>query len=362
MYGYRLKQARDLRRITQSQLAFDLGVHQSAIAKIEQDNFRPSDELLGRIALHTGFPKSFFNSEDTVEFPEGSLVFYRKRAKLTAGDANYLYQLAHLAFEHLFARNAGKVRGIPVTLPRLTDEDVITAARLTRNALKLEPLVPIRGLIRRIEHAGVVCIAVSTKEIEEFDAFSTGVEKWPVIVFDATKPIDRIRLSAGHETGHLVLHQAVKGTSADTEDEAKAFAAELLMPEEAMRAELVLPLTLTSLFDLKLRWGVSMQALIVRAHTLKIITSNQYRHLMISLSRRRWRKDEPGSDQLPPEKPRQLRQMAEMLYGGDVRRLALEAGLPSELAMSLLETGAGERPLVFAEPSVLQFRGAQLSK
>jgi len=358
MYGYRLRQVRDLRRLTQAQLARDLGIHQSAIAKIEQGSFEPSDDLLERIALQTGFPKSFFNSEDTVDFPEGSLVLYRRQAKLAAGDANYLFQLAHIAFEHLFARNAKKVRSIPISIPRLQDEDVITAAQLTRSSLNVEPLVPIQGFVRRVERAGVICIALGIDEIEGFDAFGTWVEKWPVIVFDGGKPIDRIRLSLAHELGHLVLHQAIRGSSSNAEDEAKAFAAELMMPEEAMHSEIVPPLTLTSLFDLKLRWGISMQALIVRAHHLKIITYNQYRYLMTSLSQQGYRKNEPGSDKLPPERPRQLRQIAEMLYQGDIRRLAIDVGLPPQLAMSLLETGAGEAPLFVSKVDVLSFPSA----
>src|SRR4030095_10869750 len=65
--------------------------------------------------------------------------------------------------------------------------------------------------------------------------------------------------------------------------------------------------------DLKPRWGWSLQALIRRAHTLDLLTPSQYRSLSAQLGARGWRTREPIT--VPVERPRALRQLAELLYG-----------------------------------------------
>ena len=77
--------------------------------------------------------------------------------------------------------------------------------------------------------------------------------------------------------------------------------AELLMPEAAMRHEIIPPVTLTGIARLKLKWKVSIQALIRRAYELSIITANQYKYLFTQLSARGWRTREPV--ELLAEKP-----------------------------------------------------------
>ena len=79
-----------------------------------------------------------------------------------------------------------------------------------------------------------------------------------------------------------------------------------------MRAELMPPITLTTLAALKARWGVSLQALIRRAQTLDLLTPSQYRSLSAQLGARGWRTREPIA--VPVERPRALRQLAELLY------------------------------------------------
>ena len=88
----------------------------------------------------------------------------------------------------------------------------------------------------------------------------------------ATPAGDRRRFSVAHELGHLVLHQVSEGSLHTVEQQADAFAAAFLLPEAAMRKVLVPPITLTTLADLKARWGMSLQALIRRALVLECLT------------------------------------------------------------------------------------------
>ncbi|MCU1250086.1 MAG: hypothetical protein JWQ49_3115, partial [Edaphobacter sp.] len=79
--------------------------------------------------------------------------------------------------------------------------------------------------------------------------------------------------------------------------------------------ELIGPITLTALARLKVRWGISIAALARRAHELKLITTRHYHYLFQQLSIKGWKTHEPDQLNVPIEKPRLLRNMAELVYG-----------------------------------------------
>ena len=93
-------------------------------------------------------------------------------------------------------------------------------------------------------------------------------------------------------------------------------------------------------WDLKVRWGVSLQALIRRARTLECLTPSQYRSLSAQLGARGWRTQEPIA--VPVERPRALRQLAELLYGRPIRAVPLAdaMGLAPSFVQDLLEAHA----------------------
>jgi Zn-dependent peptidase ImmA (M78 family) len=102
------------------------------------------------------------------------------------------------------------------------------------------------------------------------------------------------------------------------------FAAEFMMPERDIRHELD-NLTLDRLVALKLRWRVSMQALIRRAQDLGKLTARQARYLWMLIGKAGFRTREPAEADVAPERPSLL---GEVL---DVHRKALGYS-PSEIA------------------------------
>jgi Zn-dependent peptidase ImmA (M78 family) len=140
--------------------------------------------------------------------------------------------------------------------------------------------------------------------------------------------------------GHLVLHQVPEGSLHAVEQQADAFAAAFPLPEAAMRKVLVPPITLTTLADLKARWGVSLQVLIRWALALECLTPSRYRSLYAQLGARGWRTHELVA--VPVERPRALRQLAELLYCVpiDYPSLAHEMGLNPSFIQDLLEAHA----------------------
>jgi Zn-dependent peptidase ImmA (M78 family)/transcriptional regulator with XRE-family HTH domain len=330
--GYRIRQARELARLTQAELADAVETVQSTIAQIESGRLQPSESLIEAIALRLGFPVSFFSRNDPPNFPLGSLLF-RSHVNMPANERAEISRLGQIEFE-IAAVLTKRVRNkIALRLPQLTEEpiDYVTAAQLTRNALGLSLDVPIPHLVRVVEQSGAIVLTLPS-HFETCDAFSLWANvpssqaafemKKPLVILSGETPGDRLRSSLAHEIGHLVMHQAIRGTTREMEEEAYKFGAELLLPEVAMREEITTPVTLTSLSKLKPIWGVSIQMLIRRAYDMDIITERQYKYLFKQLTERGWRTNEPIALQV--EKPRALRQMAEIVYGNPInyQRLA----------------------------------------
>jgi Zn-dependent peptidase ImmA (M78 family)/transcriptional regulator with XRE-family HTH domain len=335
----RLQQARELSGRTQTALAQQVGVHQSAIAQLETGRMQPSPEVLDAIGRATGFPPAFFTRPSGPPFPLGSLRF-RARAAMTARQRRQAWWYAQTLYE-LMASMAAQTEYPAPRLPQLAG-DPVAAATVTRQALGLAPDQPIGPLIRTLERGGVwvVAIPVALPQRDACSAWAGGDGTTPVIVVAATTAGDRRRFSVAHELGHLVLHQVPLGPPHALEQQADAFAEAFLLPAAAMREVLVPPITLTTLADLKAGWGVSLQALIRRALTLECLTPSQYRSLSAQLGARGWRTQEPVA--VPVEQPRALRQLAELLYGRPIEttRLADAMGLDPSFVQNLLEAHA----------------------
>jgi Zn-dependent peptidase ImmA (M78 family)/transcriptional regulator with XRE-family HTH domain len=328
--GERVKQARELRGLTQAELANKVEMSQPFIAQVEGGFAQPDDGTMDKLAEALQVAPGFFKQPPPVDFPLGSLLF-RARATVTASERERAHRYAQLIFE-IVQSMARDISGYEIKVPRLSGDpttplDAAQAARITRSSMGISPDTPIDSLIRTLERNGILVLELPIS-IEGIDAFamwagnvlfglaatSTDLRK-PVIVVSMAVPGDRLRFSVAHELGHLVMHQAPEGTLGQIEKESNMFAAEFLMPEAAMRLEMNAAITLADLARLKLQWGVSIQALLMRAHDLHIVSDRQYRNLYEQLGAYGWRTREPPNLDISVERPRFPRQVAEMVYG-----------------------------------------------
>jgi hypothetical protein len=126
----------------------------------------------------------------------------------------------------------------------------------------------------------------------------------------ATTAGDRRRFSVAHELGHLVLHQGPAGPSTPWAAGGLPFAAPSSCPS-GHAAGARAPSTLTTLAELKARWGCRPGPHPTGSGT-RVPPPSQYRSLSAQLGRG-WRTREPVA--VPVERPRALRQLAELLYG-----------------------------------------------
>lgn len=176
------------------------------------------------------------------------------------------------------------------TVPRFDPIEVPAedAARMVRMQWRM-PIGPVRDLVRWLEAAGCL-VVVQDFGTARVDGMSQWVDDLPVMLVNERTPTDRLRLTLAHELGHLCLH-SVEITK-DLEGEANAFAAEFLMPTEAIRFQL-LKVSPARLHDIKREWGVSMQALIEKAHTIGQLRAAERTRLYKTFSANGWRTREP---------------------------------------------------------------------
>jgi transcriptional regulator with XRE-family HTH domain len=199
--GERVLQARELRSMTQKELATHVGVTQAAIAQIEGGFYPASDALITAIAEKTELPWAFFERETAPSFPLGSLLF-RAHAPITRRERVEAYRHAQLTYEvalFLYSR----VSRITVNI-QMRSEEPVEAARLTRKALGLQSDVPVPHLLNILEHHGAVVLTMP--ELKKRDAFSLWADGTPLLAISDGRPGDRLRMTCAHELGHLVMH------------------------------------------------------------------------------------------------------------------------------------------------------------
>lgn len=295
-----LATARRAKGLSQEQLASAAGVTQEAVSRYESGRRVPQKDVLVNLSRELGVTPEFLEGVDKIKGAWAVDAHMRRRATAPAtvwrrlearlnmlrNHARYLYEEIDVRAEHT----------VPNFDSFFTDPE--EAARMTRMQWRM-PIGPVRGLTAWLEAAG--CLVLE----EDFgtprvDGLSQWVDDHPVLLLNITAPVDRKRWTAAHELGHLCLHTRDIGD--DVEREADAFAAEFLMPAEVIRPQLR-NLTLGRLFDLKRVWGVSIQALVDRAHQLGLLASQRRTALYKQMSAHGWRRQEPGSDELLPELP-----------------------------------------------------------
>jgi|ERR1017187_590316 Zn-dependent peptidase ImmA (M78 family)/transcriptional regulator with XRE-family HTH domain len=318
--GLVIETARRADGLTQEQLAEKVGVTQAALCRYERGMREPEAEILDRLAQVLNVTPDFLQQSSKIRGAVAVEAHMRRRK--TAKPSDWKRLEARLNMHRMHARRMFDEIAVRAEhrIPSLDplDVDPASAALFVRMQWRM-PSGPIRGLTQWTEAAGCVVIQ------EDFgtggvDGLSHWIDEIPIIMLNVTMPTDRKRLTMAHELGHLSLHS--QDVSEDMEAEANAFAAEFLMPRQAIRPELR-NLSLGKLLDLKREWEVSVQALIERTWDMKMISAAERMRLYKALSARGWRTREPLSDEMLPERPALPRKIGETLASGGLSQLEI---------------------------------------
>lgn len=282
----RLTLARRRRGMSKVDLAEEVGLTPRRIAAFENQGDVPPLSTVEALANALQFPSPFFYKRTPPE-PSPDAVSFRSFARLPAGRRDAALAASALAVE-LAAWFDQRFELPAADIPDLREVDPATAALFLRSSWALGD-DPLPNLVHLMEAHGVRVYSL-TDDCAALDGFSFWYDGAPFVFLTHHKSPERGRWDGAHELGHLVLHQgAPKGRQ--TEAEADAFAAEVLMPERAIRDTAPYP----SLGDVrreKLVWRVSAMAYIRRLHQLTLVSDRQYKSLVIEASQAGYRRRE----------------------------------------------------------------------
>ncbi|MFD7677031.1 ImmA/IrrE family metallo-endopeptidase [Streptomyces sp. NPDC060187] len=331
--------ARESRGMTQADLAIAMSrldganrVSQGYVSRAEAGRLQVKDDRLALYADALEYtPEMLCRTTDTHGVGVG-LVHHRKRASMGATSLRRIHAtltLTRLQVESLTA----PLTDLGTHGFRHIEVDDLDAPEDAAATLREEWGIsrgPIDDLVSAIEGAGA-SVVVRDLETADLDA----VSQWPdgsppLFLLNSTAPGDRFRFSLAHELGHVVMHTE-PGDGRLQEQQADRFAAEFLMPHDAILPELKPGVDLQRLMGLKTRWGVSMAALIRRALSLGVVSEWQYRNLMVEMSALGYRTVEPVTVQR--ETPRHIAQVVtrlEQQHHLDLTHAAHLAGLGHE--------------------------------
>lgn len=338
VYGLRVNQARVMRAMTVTAAREAVGWKHSRLNRLERSatTALPVEDF-ERLVQVLRFPPKFFTTAPTSRVHPSDLLFRAPRS-ITATEREYLAQFAALTGEFLDELH-NRVKLPPVRLPVLaTDTAVDDAAESVRKAWGLDPDVPIDYLTHEIERNGVVIVMRrlltsssrrilgdedSTGKLDKHLGYSVRVGEFntrPLIVVRQSHSWERTRWTLAHEIGHLTLH-ASGSVNDEREEQASAFASELLAPAAVLAQEVSRAPSLAELLPVKAKWGISLGALLKHLNTSKLLSNQRFEALRRQLYTRTntetdttWGRVEPGWNDREVERPRLISKWLEMAF------------------------------------------------
>lgn len=380
VFGARVRQARVLRQLPGTAVMAHMRWRSPRQTRLEQSDTAVLDAgELHRLASFLRFPAPFFTTAPVSRVSAQDLLF-RAPKSTTVAEKEYLAAFANVVGDLADDLNARTTLPPVLIEPLSSGADVVFAAAQTRKRLGLQPLTPIKSLVYELECAGVPVVlrtrlsrstgqidwdgpadepaGASTEKHLGCSARTGAYRERPVVLLRGEDSWERIRWTVAHEIGHLALHRYGDVTGQE-EREASRFASEFLAPAEALKSEISDVPTLNELVELKLKWRLSLGALIIHLRESKLIDSARAQTLQRQLYTRvntdtghTWGKTEPGWDAFAPERPRLLSRWMEACYGTSAADalVAHELIYPTDLLADILAGQRGAAAPVSAAP------------
>jgi Zn-dependent peptidase ImmA (M78 family) len=169
-----------------------------------------------------------------------------------------------------------------------------TLAAMVRAELELPDHAPIPNMVDVLETCAIRVMELRTSLPIDGVAAKRG-DRF-VVVINPNVRGDRLRMNSAHELAH-VLYDDCKNELCWSDDavekRAHVFASSLLLPTAELRKAFE-GKSFLRLLKYKEKFGISLAAMVYRAEKEKIIPSTTARRLWIDMSKRGWKKNEPG--------------------------------------------------------------------
>lgn len=347
----RLKLAREARGLTKGELAREIGVTPAAVGQFERGAARPKASTLAQLALVLKFPVGFFAFTGVpVKQPDVADTFFRSLRRTKQKDRQRA--IAHATLVALLFEALEQHLHLPdVDIPddlHVAEETPLSEVERIAEEVRARWRVtdgPIKHVVRLLESKGIAVVRYQGDR--DIDAFSAWFASRPIVVLAESKAnFERSRLDAAHELGHLVMHADPAPGDRGLERQAFRFGSAFLMPRGEIIDELPShPIDWRRLIATKRKWGVSLQALLYRGRDLSVLSESDYENAMRTISRRGWRRSEPGHLG-PPEEPRLVQAAIDKLaeIGMTIDDLGDETSLGRRVVEEL--QGATRTPIV----------------
>jgi Zn-dependent peptidase ImmA (M78 family)/DNA-binding XRE family transcriptional regulator len=348
----RLALARRRAALPRTRLGALVGVTPSAITQFEKGQARPTLAVLQQLADNLDVTIEFFRAGRALPNLPASGAHFRSLRSTTALQREQALAFGELALA-VFAALEDHVQLPSVSLPEfdvpteLSAGDITLLAQHAREHLGV-PQGPIPHVVRLLEAHGVIVVRLDDVS-RHVDAFSHQQGHRPLVMLNPAKQDKaRSRFDVAHELGHLLIHPDAEPGSRLVERQAHQFAAEFLAPAREIVEDLPHRLDWTTLHALKRRWGISLKALIMRAHTLGRITEGTYRRGMQQLAAEGVpERGSLGHPEAPVLLPRAIALMGSTEQQG-LYTIANDAGLAVEEVERILQAAGGDtkRPVL----------------
>lgn len=348
MLGDRIKQARMLRGLSLRGLAEAAGVVTAqAISNYETGKDTPSSGVLLKLAEALNVELDYLFRPVSVKLGQPA---YRKHCRLSKSDLAALESAIQDEVERYLEVEtlSGSKTNSEESLPHAVRETIASVDEAEDRAerLRQEWAVgsdPIDCLTELLEDHGIKVIYKDA----HLDLDGCSYRSVPVVVVNENKPVDRRRFDLAHELGHLLLEVPKDWDDKLIEDAAHRFAGAFLVPAVAARKELGehrTSISLLELKELKLKYGMSMVAWLLRARDLGILTkeaySEMYRRIIIGL---KMRDKEPFEPPIPERSTRMERLVARAYINGAISE-SRAAELLAISSSAFLERLSGQEP------------------
>lgn len=319
--GTRLKAARQYNAMTIGDVAQGLNVSNQSISQFENNKVEPRLENVFRLSNLLGFPREYFYEWDNSSVTIGN-TYFRSLASTSKKERNAQVERVKLLAK-IYEAIQNYISFPEFDLDMQCDKLPEELAGYVRKQWRLGSK-PIYNLIDIMEKHGVV-ITNAFEDNSEIDAYShvevIDHKIVPIVVLGYETNVFRQQFNAAHELGHILtdgqyeLEELSKAEYRDMEKFMNRFAGALLIPKEMLIEDLrgSGKLDIRYYIELKKKYRVSAQALIVRANQVGVLTANQYQYLMRQMSQRGYRTKEPLDDAYQMMLPRYLKQAMIMI-------------------------------------------------
>lgn len=331
--GEQLKLARMAAGLSLADIGDALDVTRQYASRLENDA-SPSEGQVELLVRLLSVQKSFFY-KSRVKTIEAEQCHFRSLRSSTQTLKKTIMAQVEMLDSHFISAVKDEIEFPDVSIfsAKDTEFDSVKNIEILAERARKEFAVglgPISNVITLLERLG--CIVVNLADADErVDAFSIYTSR-PLIVRNTSKQSPgRLRFDFAHELGHLIMHQGMETGCRLTEQQANNFASAFLMPRSSFFNEFPRVrgtyFNWDALVEMKVRWGVSLKALLYRATALGIITTDKAKSGYMYLARNGFTKVERGDELMHIESPAMLQRAINLLDTHSLEHLINKSGL-----------------------------------